>query len=99
MLNKILEEDFRNIIQNKKINFNKLRKKTFLISGANGFIATYIISFLIYLNKHFSLKIKIIIVGKNSNILNKKFIKKETKKFIKIIKQDISDKILENRKT
>jgi hypothetical protein len=52
MLNKILLDDFEKIFFTKKIKWSKLKKKTFLISGANGFISTYIINFLIFINKN-----------------------------------------------
>ena len=90
MINKILLDDFEKIFFTKKIKWAKLKKKTFLISGANGFIATYIINFLIFLNQKYFFKIKIILVAKDKKKLNKKFINKNTKNFFTIIEQDIS---------
>ena len=93
MLNKILLDDFEKIFFTKKIKWSKLKKKTFLISGANGFIATYIIHFLIFLNQKYFFKIKIILVARDKKKLNKKFINKNTKNFFTIIEQDISKSI------
>jgi len=58
MLNKILLDDFEKVFLNRIIKWSKFKKKTFLISGANGFIATYLIYFLIFLNQKYSFNIK-----------------------------------------
>ena len=94
MLNKILLDDFEKIFLTKKIKWTKLKKKTFLISGANGFIATYIIYFLIFLNQKYFFKIKIILIARDKKKIINKFINKKTKNFFKIIEQDISKNIL-----
>ena len=48
MLHSILLEDFNKIYRTEKIKWTVLKNKTFLISGANGFIASYIIYFFSY---------------------------------------------------
>ena len=47
MFTKILYQDLDNVFNNKIINWKKIHKKKILITGANGFIASYLISFLI----------------------------------------------------
>src|SRR6056300_929792 len=89
MLNKILLDDFEEIFNNRKIKWKVLKNKTILITGANGFIASYIIYFLIFLNQKYNFKIKIILVGRNKKKLNKKFINKNTKKNFVLIEQDV----------
>jgi len=89
MLDKILLDDFEEIFNNKKIKWKVLKNKTILITGANGFIASYIIYFLIFLNQKYNFKIKIILVGRNKKKLNKKFINKNTKKNFILIEQDV----------
>lgn len=89
MLDEILIDDFEEIISNKKIRWNILKNKTILITGANGFIASYIIYFLIFLNQKYNFKIKIILIGRNKKKLNKKFINKNTKKNFILIEQDV----------
>jgi len=93
MLNKILLDDFEKVFLNRTIKWSKFKKKTFLISGANGFIATYLIYFLIFLNQKYSFNIKIILIVKNKKESNKKYINSNTKKNFKIIEQDISQQI------
>ena len=97
-MEKKLNNDFKEITQQNKINFKRLKNKTFLITGANGFIASYIIFFLIYLNNMHLLNIKLILIGKNKKKISKKFINPISKKFIKIIEQNISDKVKLNGK-
>jgi nucleoside-diphosphate-sugar epimerase len=89
MLDKILLDDFEEIFNNKKIKWKVLKNKTILITGANGFIASYIIYFLIFLNQKYNFKIKIILIGRNKKKLNKKFINKNTKKKFILIEQDV----------
>ena len=93
MLNRILIDDFKKILLIKKIKWTRLKNKTILITGANGFIATYIIYFLIFLNQKYFFKIKIILIARDKKKLIKKFINKNTKKFFIIIHQDITDNI------
>lgn len=89
MLDKILLDDFEEIFNNRKIKWKVLKNKTILITGANGFIASYIIYFLIFLNQKYNFKIKIILIGRNKKKLNKKFINKNTKKKFILIEQDV----------
>ena len=50
MFNQIINQDINYILEKKHINWSALKNKKFLISGANSFIANYIIYLLIYLN-------------------------------------------------
>ena len=94
MFNKILLDDFEKIFHNQKIKWTKFKKKTFLISGANGFLATYIVYFLMFLNQKHFFNIKMILIVRNKKKLDNKYINKNTIKFFKIIEQDISKKII-----
>ena len=93
MLNKILLDDFEKILNIKKIKWKELKNKAILIAGANGFIATYIIHFLIFLNQKYFFEIKLILIARDKKKLNKKFINITTTKFITLIEQDISKNI------
>ena len=44
MFEEIIKQDFANIYSNKKINWSKINNKKILITGASGFIASYLIS-------------------------------------------------------
>ena len=93
MFHKVLLDDFIKIYHTKKIKWIGFKNKTFLISGANGFIASYIIFFLIFLNLKYFLKIKMILIARDKKKLKKKYINKNTKKFLTLIEQDISENI------
>ena len=93
MLDELLIDDFEKIIDNKKIRWKVLKNKTILITGANGFIASYIIYFLIFLNQKYNFNIKIILIGRNKKKLNEKFIDKNTKKNFILVEQDICKNI------
>jgi len=62
MFEEIIYQDLQNIYNKKSINWNKINHKIFLITGANGFIASYLINFLIFLNIHKNFKIKIFLI-------------------------------------
>jgi nucleoside-diphosphate-sugar epimerase len=98
MFNQIINQDINYILGKKHINWRALKNKKFLISGANSFIANYIIYLLIYLNtkKKFNIKIHLLVRSKKS--VMKKFITSDTKKFIKIIEKDITSKFIYNDK-
>ena len=98
MKNIIIYEDISNILKNKNINWYKFKNKSFLVAGANSFLANYIILLLIRLNFEKKLNIKLYLISKNKKKIKKKFITAKTKKFIKIIKQDINSKINFNYK-
>tara|TARA_B110000003_G_scaffold274078_1_gene313131 strand:- start:10229 stop:11272 length:1044 start_codon:yes stop_codon:yes gene_type:complete len=56
--NKILHDDFAFILRSG-LPFSKLKDKNLLISGANGFIASYLIRFLSEINSSLSLNLKV----------------------------------------
>lgn len=85
----MLFEDFK-YISSQKLPWNKSEKKTILISGANGFIPSYIIEYLLYLNDLKKTKIKIIGIVRNKQKALTKFAKCKNRKDFKLIFQDIS---------
>lgn len=58
-MNNVLKEDFSNILQNK-FSWKKLKNSSVLITGASGYLANYLIKFLLYLNEKEDLNIKIV---------------------------------------
>lgn len=69
---KISDIDFCDIMNDKAIDFEMLKNKTFLISGGSGFIPSYIILFLLALNK-VGYGIKIIALVRNMEKAKIKF--------------------------
>jgi UDP-glucuronate decarboxylase len=85
--NKIVQEDMQEIF--KEIEFNSLRDKTILITGATGMLATYLVYFLNYLNITENLNIKIIGLVRNMEKAIKIFEGIE----IELLVQNIQDEI------
>jgi nucleoside-diphosphate-sugar epimerase len=54
----------------ERINLNKLRNKSLLITGASGLIGGYLLNFFNYLNSHHKLNIKITAVSLNGSYIN-----------------------------
>ncbi len=82
--NKIIDEDI-NFILNAHLPWNKLKNKSILITGGNGFIASYIIKSLLKADIKFKLGLKVISVIRKtskSKIIDPK---------LKIIKTDINN--------
>ena len=98
MFEKIIYQDLVNIFSNKNINWDKLYCKKFLITGANGFIAGYLIKLLIFLNINKKFKIKIFLITRNKKKVKKKFINNKTKKFITILETDLNKKFKVSKK-
>lgn len=85
--NKIVQEDMKEIL--KDIEFNSLKDKTILITGATGMLAVYLVYFLNYLNIIENLNIKIIGLVRNQEKAIKIFEGIE----IELLIQDIQDEI------
>jgi nucleoside-diphosphate-sugar epimerase len=88
----ILFNDFDYII-NSKLNFELLRNKTILVTGATGLIGSYLIRFLLYCNKKISLNIKVLAVVRNEKKANVIF-KNYDKKYLKLIISDLEKNTL-----
>lgn len=91
MANSILEEDFKYILNDKNIEWEKFAGKTVLVSGVNGYLPAYMIQTLLYLNE---LKIqestKIIGLVRDLEKAQKKYKEYLEKDYFKLIKQDVS---------
>jgi UDP-glucuronate decarboxylase len=90
MYNKIIEDDLKYII-NYDLPWEQLRNKTILVTGATGFIASYIIDTLIYLNEVKNYNIKIICLSRGIARLKYKYY--DNRNLIHFIYQDINDEI------
>lgn len=72
MKNKVLQEDMADIF-NRNIEWSKLNKKTILLTGAYGMIASYIVYYILYLNNEKNMNIHLITVVRNRDKFYKKF--------------------------
>lgn len=88
----IYKKDFQYIIQ--KIPLDRFEGSSWLITGASGFIMSYFIRFIIYLNENcLKNKCQLILVCRNKNKLLKRIGAKSIPSNIYILEQDINDKI------
>lgn len=94
--NKIVQEDLLTIT-NSDIAWNEFDNKTFLISGANGMLPSYLVYSLLKLKKEHLLNLHVIAVVRNKDKLVKKLPSLD-QDFITIIEQDINQTIKLNRK-
>ena len=86
-----MNNDIINIFDNIKLDIDNLNGKTILITGGSGFLGTYIVNTLIYINDNYlNEKCKIIIIDNNISSLNNK---QSSSNYIKYINANICEKI------
>lgn len=84
-MNKIINEDIKEILS-EDLPFKNLKGKTVLISGANGFIPSYIVNTLLSLNN-----VNVIAVVRNKEKAEKKFAHLLNNPNLKILVHDVSE--------
>lgn len=84
-MNKIINEDIKEILS-EDLPFKNLKGKTVLISGANGFIPSYIVNTLLSLNN-----VNVIAVVRNKERAEKKFAHLLNNPNLKILVHDVSE--------
>ena len=65
MISKVIEQDIQEIYSEFESQLKNLQGKTILITGANGFIPSYIVDTLDYFNKNNEVPCKMILMNKN----------------------------------
>lgn len=89
MKNTVIDNDIRNIVE-KDLPWHKLAKKTVLISGANGFLAAYMVKTLLYLNDTKNMGIHVIGLVRNHEKATKCFADYLNRNDLQLITQDVS---------
>ena len=93
MRNKIVQEDMKYIVD-YLLPWKKFEGKTVLISGANGFLASYMVKALLYFNdKTRGRKVKVICCARNQSKSTERFEEYKYRDDIKFVFQDICDPI------
>ena len=92
-MNKIIEEDLLDILSAEYIDWKRFNNKTFLITGANGMLPSYIVFTLLYLNKIRNYNIHVIALVRNIEKANKKFQDWIDDENLIIKEQNVSDPI------
>lgn len=96
-MNKILKQDMESI--DKEVDFTKLKNKTILITGASGFIASYLVEYFFYLNDVYSeLNLQVIALVRNLKKARNKFINHLEKPNFILIQHDVNNKIIVKNK-
>lgn len=72
-MNKILEEDLNEIANCKIIDWNKLKDKTIMITGATGLIGSLMVKSILKRNREFNNNIKLVLVVRNKEEAEKLF--------------------------
>jgi nucleoside-diphosphate-sugar epimerase len=96
-MNAIITEDLNTII-NQFENWDRLKNKTVLISGANGFLPAYLVETLIEVNTRFNANITIIGLVRNQEKAKAKFFKHLENKLLLLIVQDVCELISIDKK-
>ena len=95
MYSGIVKEDLK-YITDADLPWNLLKNSTVLISGANGFLPSYMVHTLIYLNEKYNKNIKVLALVRNREKAEKKFRNYINRKDFKLIVQDVCDPIKTN---
>lgn len=93
MINKIQITEFEKITP--IINVSNLQNKSILITGANGLIASYLIDYLIYLNKTKNINIKIYAMSRSKLKLEQRF---KNQSELTFVEQDLNKTFKFNKK-
>src|SRR3989344_2286919 len=89
MNKQIYQEDYEHILSHT-IPLKKLANKTILITGANGFLPSYLIETLLYFNTKNAQKINIIGLARNKKKADERFKTYKNRTDLKIIIQDVA---------
>ena len=89
-MSKIILEDMEYIFSSN-IDWQLLKDKTVLVTGASGMLPSYMVYFLIYLNEFHNFNITIKVVVRNFNKIDEKFGFCRNKKYIDFILADVCD--------
>lgn len=89
--NKVVQDDLK-IISEQNIEFDILKNKSILITGATGMLASYYMYVLMYLNDNFNYNIKIYALVRNKEKLEK-MIDCSLRNDVIVLEQDVCSKI------
>jgi nucleoside-diphosphate-sugar epimerase len=90
--NPLYEEDIITVA-NYNIDWDRLKNKNILITGATGLIGSFLIDVLMFRNKHYGSQISIYAIGRNSVRAKNRFGMYWENPLFKFIEQDVVEKI------
>ncbi|MFH1387616.1 MAG: NAD-dependent epimerase/dehydratase family protein [bacterium] len=92
MINHIIKDDLEIIISHK-LDWSKFDDSLVLITGANSYIAAYILETLLYLNDKYDKKIKVVALARDKEKALKKYSHHQGRKDLEFIFQDVCQPI------
>lgn len=92
MRNSIIQSDLRYITE-ANLPWELFRNKTILISGASGFLPSYMVETFLYLNETKQFNIRILGLVRNIGKAHERFLRHKGNKNLIFISQDVCDKI------
>lgn len=92
MINSVIESDLR-YITGASLPWDSFRNKTILISGASGFLPSYMVETLLYLNKTKQSNIRVLGLVRNIEKAEEKFSHHKGNKDLTFIEQDVCEKV------
>lgn len=93
-MNKIIEDDIINIIENRLIEWSDFKNQTVLITGANGMLPAYMVYTLLYLNRIKNYNIRVLALVRNKCKAENKFADFLSDTNLQILVQDVCEKII-----
>lgn len=91
-MNKIVEEDAQKIIK-QNIDWDKLKNKDVLVTGATGMIGQYIVFTILELNKLYNYNVNVFALCRNKNKAEQVFKDEINNKMLKFVIQDVGQEM------
>lgn len=88
-MNSIIESDINRIIVSNKLDWEKFKNKNILITGASGFLPSYIVEVLLMLNKLYNLNINVTALVRSKKNFKKRFAHHLANKNLTMLLQDV----------
>jgi UDP-glucuronate decarboxylase len=92
MPGRILQEDIEFILSSK-LDWEAFSGCTVLISGANGFLPAYMVETLLYLNRKYSINIKVLALVRNAGKAEAKFAHHKNRSDLEFLVQDVCEPV------
>lgn len=90
--NEVVQNDLRKVIE-ESMPWDYLNEKTCLVTGSNGMIATYIVYFLMFLNREYGMNIHVIALSRNRIKSEELFVDFLTDSHFEMMTQDVCESI------
>ena len=86
----VIEEDMEDI-HARELDWQKLKGKTVLITGAAGMLASYVAFYLIYLNEYHAMDVRLLLHVRNEKKARARFGAYAQKTYLSFLQHDLSE--------